>query len=475
MRRTGAAILLASTALAPMVLAQPKKPTPDKGQAPGASGSAKAPPATSGSAAPTASSTKPSGGAIGAIATELSKGLGTVSPGAVVIVSPVASDLPMTKPDDLAIRIATQIAGKLGIRAHDKPLPLAAARGQSGRAASLVFVQLEIVKGELRATADLYPVVDNGWERVRNPAPAPRAHGFASAPMDAEIRAFLQPIVLEQAQLHKAKQEEGDVIALGCGDVDGDGGNELVMATRQKVSIGKLRGGKFVPTKSVKWAELANKAPVPMREPLASIVVSPRAHKGEILIGTTDRGSIALDGSLTLKRQLAGVPVVGSDGDACTTAYAEAGAFAGVIATCAPREKGQKVVEVLPAPALLYDTLAIFDAVGRDGSVVPVVAAREPSAKLRVKTPGNKDLIVENVGAQLAVMDLDLDGVPEIASTTENEQDILVVSSLVKNNLSAKLRYPAKDGVRALAACPPEEKGVPALAAVVGNEVWLVR
>ena len=454
-------IALAVSVLAPIVLAQPKKPAPDKAPIASASVSASAP--------------KPSAGAIGTIATELAKALGTIPPGAVVIVSPVASDLPMTKPDDLATRIATQIAGKMGVRAHDKPLPLAAARGQSGRAASLVFVLLEIVKGELRATADLYPVVDNGWERVRNPAPAPRAHGFASAPMDAEIRAFLQPIVLEAAQLHKAKHEEGDVIALGCGDVDGDGGNELVLATRQKVTIGKLRAGKFVATKSVKWSDLASRLAVPMREPIASILVSPRAHRGEILLGSTDRGSIAVDATLAVKRQLVGMPVVGSDGDACTMPQPESGSFEGAITSCLPREKGKKPMELFPAPALRYDTLAIFDAIDRDGASTSIVAAREPSAKLRIKSPGNKDLVVDNVGAQVAVMDLDLDGIPEIATTTENETDILVVSSFVRNNLAAKLRYPAKDGVRALAVCPPEDKGLPALAAVVGSEVWLVR
>ncbi len=349
--KRGVGVLLALTALAPLAFAQPKKPAGDK---PAASASASASAATP---------AKPSGGAIGIISTELGKSLGAVPPGAVVIVSPIASDLPMTKPDDLATRIATQIAGKLGVKAHDKPLPLAAARGQSGRAASLVFVQLEIVKGELRATADLYPVVDNGWERVRNPAPAPRAHGFASAPMDAEVRAFLQPIVLEQAQLHKAKHEEGEVIALGCGDVDGDGGNELVLATRQKVSIGKLRSGKFVATKSVKWAELASRAPVPMREPIASIVVSPRAHRGEILIGSTDRGSIALDSTLTVKRALVGMPVAGGDGDACVGISAESGSFEGPVVSCKPREKGQKLSEIFMAPALRYDTIAVFEAI----------------------------------------------------------------------------------------------------------------
>jgi hypothetical protein len=38
-----------------------------------------------------------------------------------------------------------------------------------------------------------------------------------------------------------------------------------------------------------------------------------------------------------------------------------------------------------------------------------------------------------------------------------------------------RLRLPAPGGVRALAACPPEEHGEPSLVAVVGDEIWLVR
>ena len=41
--------------------------------------------------------------------------------------------------------------------------------------------------------------------------------------------------------------------------------------------------------------------------------------------------------------------------------------------------------------------------------------------------------------------------------------------------MTARLRFPAKEPVRALGVCPPEEKGVPGFVAVVGNEVWLVR
>jgi hypothetical protein len=413
------------------------------------------------------------------VATQIAQGLGQVPPGALVAASAITSDVPAPKGDELAIRVATQVAGRLGVaHAHPQPTTLAAAQGLSGRAASLVYVQLEIAKGELRATADLYPVVSNAWERLRNPAPGPRAHAFASAPLDAEVRTFLQPIVLEQASIHKAKHEEPDVLAIGCGDVDADGGNEIILATRTRVVLGKLRGGKLAIVRATPWTQLASRAPVPMREPTATVVV-PRARHGELLVGMTDRGAVAVDATLLTRRQLTGLPIPGADGEACAAASPELGAFEGSGIACAPPPKGEPVA-VLPAPAARFDAIASLDLVAKDGSVSQVVAAREPSGKLRLRrsdaTGKSIEAPIESAGAQLALADLDLDGTPEIAfSADSSDNDTLSIWSWRPSGLVQRLRFPAKEGVRAVAVCPPEEKGLPALVAVVGSEVWLVR
>jgi hypothetical protein len=53
---------------------------------------------------------------------------------------------------------------------------------------------------------------------------------------------------------------------------------------------------------------------------------------------------------------------------------------------------------------------------------------------------------------------------------------VLLVSSVARSGqLTPRLRFPARDGVRAVGVCPPEQKGAPGLVAVVGSEVWLVR
>jgi hypothetical protein len=325
--------------------------------------------------------------------------------------------------------------------------------------------------------------VSNGWERLRNPVPGPRAHAFASTPLDAEVRSFMAPVPLEQASVHKAKHEETDVIAVGCGDVDQDGGLELVVVSRARVVLGKLRGGKLVATKTTTWANLASRSPTPLREPIASVVVSPRARPGDIFLGSSDRGSIVADASLVTKRVLTGIPIPGADGEACAQANADSGSFDGNAVVCTVPTKGEPA-SAFVAPVPRYDAIAALDLVGKDGSISDVVAAREPTGKLRLRRternapPNAKPLeaTIDGVGAQVALGDLDLDGVPEIVTTNEAADDVLAITTWnAKGTLMPRLRLPAKEGVRAIAVCPPEDNGVPAVVAVVGSEVWIVR
>lgn len=469
------AVVASCVMLSAPLLAQGKKPAPAKKPA-----------------APPAVPDKPAEPVVHAsalvhLATELAKSLGTISAGTVVVVSPLASDLPAPKGDELSVRFASQLAGRLNAaRAHPQASTLSVARGISGRASSLVFVQLEIVKGELRATGDLYPVVRNSWERLANPVPEPQAHAFAATSIDAEVRTFLGAVLLEQAQVHKIKHEEGEVVAVGCGDVDGDGGLELVLVSRSRVNVARVRGGKLASVLFAPWSQIAARAPVPFREPIGTVVISPRGHRGEVFLGTTDRGGVVTDARLSPRRALAGLPVAG-DVLACALPSPEASALDGALAACHAPERpavkdarGATVAPLLEMPASKFDAGYTFDAVAKNGSIESLVAAREPSGKLHVRrsTEGGKvsEFTVDGVGAQVALADLDLDGVPELVTTDGGSgDDAIVISSVARTEPVVRMKLSAKEGVRALGVCPPEERGVPGLVAVVGNEVWLVR
>jgi hypothetical protein len=382
-----------------------------------------------------------------------------------VIAAPLASDQPAPKGDELAVRLAALVAGRIGgtARAHAQTAQLGSARSLSQRAAGLVFVQAEIAKGMLRVTADLYPPMSNAWDRIRNPVPSPKGHAFGQTRVDAEVRAFLAPVLLEQATVHKVRHEEGDVLAVACGDLDGDDALEIALVSRAKITLARARGGKLVSLASTPWSAAAPRAPVPMREPLGGAAIV----RGRLLAGTTDRGGVSLAPDLSRPIVLPGLPF--GDG-LCVLPVPGAGAFEGSIVDCTSK------AEKLAAPAPRYDAIAHATVLSPAGKAQAVIAAREPNGKLRVRLGEVQTRVFEGVGAQVAVGDLDQDGAPEIVTTSDTGEDALVITSWPGGaDARQRLRVAAPAGVRALCTCPPEENGVPALVAVVGSEVWLVR
>ncbi len=412
-------------------------------------------------------------GAVDTVAQDAARALGPLPPSSLVVAAPLAADRPVTKGDELALRIATLVAGPIGASARARPqIPqLATARAVAGRARALVYVESEIAKGVLRTTVDVYPSMANAWDRIRNPLPAPIGHSFASAKADAEVRAFLTPLLLELATVHRSKHEEGDVVAVGCGDVDGDGGNEVVFVSRDRVAMGRVRGGVFVAERAVPWAAVGPRVPVPLREPLGGAVVS----LGSVEVGTTDRGGFAFTPDFAGHSALAGIPAPGFDGEAvCLTAQPSAGAFDGAPVDCAAT-RDPKPKMAVPSPR--FDAFAAASVVDARGVRAQVVAAREPSGKVRVRVDDAAVSAEGLFGGQLAVGDLDQDGIPDVATTAEGGGDdaVNVFSISASGELRGRLHLAAPGGVRALAMCPPEANAQPVLLAVVGSELWIVR
>jgi hypothetical protein len=411
-------------------------------------------------------------GSIDAVVQDASQALGQTPAAVVVVAAPLVSDTPAPRGDDMALRLAALVAGRLGAsaRAHPQVAGLASARAVAGRAAALVFVQGEVAKGDLRATIDVYPSMANGWDRIRNPLPSPTAHAFATAKVDAEVRAFLAPLVLEQASVHHARHDEGDVLAAACGDIDGDGGDELVLVSRARVAMGRVRGSRFVAERTATWNSLAPRAAVPVREPLASALVTP----GAVLVGTTDRAGLTLTPDFAGHSPVLGLPAPSSEGTVCLVPNPSAGAFDGAPVDCAI-SRDQKPKLAVPAPR--FDAFASATIVDGRGAAHPVVAVREPSGKLKVKMGDAVAAPDGTFGAQLAVGDLDQDGVPEVATTVDGADDAVNVFSwpAASTDLRGRLHLAAPAGVRALAVCPPEDGAEPVLVAVVGGELWLVR
>jgi hypothetical protein len=366
-----------------------------------------------------------------------------------------------------------------------------------------VYVRAAMAKGDLRVTVDVYPSMANAWDRIRNPLPAPTAHAVKSVKIDAQVRAYLASLVLEQATVDRARHDEGEVLAAACGDAYGDGDNEVVLVSAARVVLGRIRAGRFVAEQAAAWSALASAAPVPMREPIAEAAIAP----GAVAVGSTTRGGLRLNPALAAPTPLAGLPVWGGDDIVCLRPEPSAGAFDGAPVECSLRADARPRMAV-PAPRFdAFGAALVGDGQG-NGRVV--IAVREPSGRLRLKAGDALAVPEGTFGAQLAVGDLDQDGVPEIATSADTAaggalgrgDDAIDIATwspaspaspgiaggspgapapsggstpAAGSDLRGRLHLAAPAGVRALAMCPPGDHGQPALVAVVGSEVWIIR
>jgi hypothetical protein len=421
---------------------------------------------------------------IGATVGQLTTTVGTLPSGAIVVVSPLESDVAAlpSHENELPLRVAELVAGKIaGAHAAARPATLEQARAMASRAPLLVYIHVQLVKSQLRVTVDVYPVIRNVWDRARLPPPPPTGHAYAAAPIDAEVRAFFPPLPLELSVVHKATHTEGDVLAVACGDLDGDGGAELMLVSRERISVGRIRAAKaggvahFEADKSVPWSTVAKRSPVPLRDPLAGAELD----LGRALVGTSDRGGVVLDETLGLLRE-GSVPIPIGAG-MCAPISSTHLAFEGPIANCDPH-----TTEPTRMPA--FDAASAFELELPGGASSLATATRE-GGKIRVRVNGVERASFDSAGAQVALFDANLDGVPEIAFSSDATDDNITFATLSEPlrgvgsqaSLSSRPdkrvinRIAAPAGVRALGACPPLDGGTAALVAVVGNEVWIVR
>src|SRR5258708_32468794 len=146
-------------------------------------------------------------GALEGLVQEATQSLAHIPTSSVVVAAPLVTDERAPRGDELALRFAALLAGRIGAsaRAHPQTTQLATARAIAGRASALVYVQTEISKGDLRTTIDVYPTMANAWERIRNPLGAPIPHAFATTKIDAEGRSFLHPPLFDHTTLPRAR------------------------------------------------------------------------------------------------------------------------------------------------------------------------------------------------------------------------------------------------------------------------------
>jgi hypothetical protein len=471
-----AATLLAACALhAASAQAQPKVGTP-------APVAAAAPGAKDGSDDPTGrcptACVQPRA-ALDVLVSRVATTVGELPPRVVVVSAPLTGDVRAPRGEQLAHELVRQLAGRLGAKAQPSKrlLPLPRARTHAAGAAALLHLRPKIEAGRISLRADAYPVPSTVWARALAPEPGPVAHAYATAPLDAEVRGYLRSLPSGKPKVVKHSGIDPGVVALACGDLDGDLVPEVVTVSRRRVLLGRLGDGQLRRLREAAWNDLSPIAGAPLREPLAfAAIVPPDAagrFPGHLDVSLSDRKhSVRLDPALGLVSNLKGFAVASSPVAGCTRIAA---------LELHPSLHSCTAGDPAPRPAELggaADAVAATVLVSREGRAEQVLAWRSKHT-LALRSGPAGPLVLGRAGAQIALGDLDQDGALDVVSSRDvltASKDVLLVRSLLPDGrVERRFELPVPDGVRALAVCPPDGPGRAALLVATGRELWELR
>jgi hypothetical protein len=392
-------------------------------------------------------------GSLALLGCSLAQKLGPAALGAGVTVVELKSDRELPAPGALSERVLHVVANAIvGGGASPKP---------TERSKLRVELRIEKSGGTLRVSAELRRATGL-WQRILHNKPRAELRAFVEVPLDAELRSLIPPPPLVVAQTLKIKAPERGIVALACGPLGSEGGQELALVSRSSVRVGHIAGRVFVERKRAAWSALSPVAAAPLREPIANAEITP---EGTLRVGLTDRrDGVELSSELAVMQRFeARLPVAGG-----CAARSELGLSVG-LEPCGTRG------EVARAPATSFDAVAGagHGAVGRElGSARLLGALSDPQSRLESPLPAGR------VGAQLALGDADSDGAPELAyssDTLEAPKDRLVLVTLEAKKPIARFEL-AAPGIAAIAICNRREgPGMAPIVLAVGDELWLLR
>lgn len=402
--------------------------------------------------------------ALSELACELSSGLGAPGSGVTVAAAPVTGQPPSSRAADLSTRIATYVAAALGGAARPiaGAVSLEQARATATSSHELVYVSGRIAEGRLRVSAQAFSLAAG-----RSDATTPIAHAEAVRRLDGELGSYLPHVTLGVTRAERV-QATGDVVALACGDVLGNGTQEIVAVGRHKVQIGRAGDGRFTVRVEAAWANLSPVAPSPLREPIGAAVLL----RGRVLVGLSDRADgVVLSASLAPLGMLT-APVPWEH----VGCLSRNGIALGTPRPCSRSEHGA----VDAAAVENVDAIASGSVVETDGKVARVVAFRSATTRaVTLRDDRGRSVEVPSAGGALALADVDLDGQPELLAsldTDQPDQDAVVVSTWGRDGtVTERLRMPVKDGIHALAVCPVEELRMANIVVATGGGLWIAR
>jgi len=347
-----------------------------------------------------------------------------------------------------------------------EPQPVSLAELEKPQATRGLRLFLELSEHAGRLVINAYSAGRPGfWARVRGETAAERRVSL-SVRADASVRTLLPKPSLTLTVRESYAYESEAPLALACMEEIPGEGLRVAMAGRTYISIARLAHGKLTQEQRLLWKSYSEVAPVPLREPLVSVAFR---KDGALDVGSSDR-------RFTLRISAAGVvlgrfpDVLPWPGIGC---LGRSGVGLAGQAACGS-EPGAPSFQ----PVGVFDAAAGVELVTAEGVRVVYGALRELlRAQASLFQMGQPVRNVPDVGASLALADLDGDGLPEILSsrpTFEPEADALEVRGL--DNLSVpKARLPITDGVVALAVCPWMGEGHNPILVASRSKLWVVK
>lgn len=394
--------------------------------------------------------------------------------GTLLATAPLTTDVPIERSTELVERMLRVLGGTLGatLKLHTTPVPLGEARRLASRSGRLLYLTPELREGRLRLTADVYEQARAFWDRVKAPESGPVQHAYAERLADAELRSFLPRPPLLVSRKDSAPLPERPLLSMACGSSDPNQGELLYFVGRRRISAGRLRGGKLEKAAEVEWQELSPIAPAPLRAPLAQARVGARGFD----VGSSDRAEAFRLGPRleVLARNARALPWP----DGGCAPLGPVGAEPRAVPCFGEPAEELPFVGPDPVPTS-FDAFTAARLVRPDGSATRVVAYRPTAeADARLIDASGRRVTVPDVGAQLALADLDGDGQIELISSRpvqEPEQDTIRVDTwTTSGELIERYQIPLPD-VQAIAVCSWPGTGLTPIAVASKERVWVLR